>query len=109
MDPHRAQLAEEFMNYLEAHGVAVDLAAAEAHCTMAKVEAHANYLRMMRERVLQDIDIEKHEIELLLHDLTSSKNQMSAVDGYSPSQWVLGKNPMIPAQNAAEKKMKNRI
>ena len=34
--------------------------------------------------------------ETCLHERTSVKNRMQRVQGYSPAQWVLGRNPRIP-------------
>ena len=63
---------------------------------MGQVENHARYLRMMRNRTMEDMGIDEADVQQLLDELTGAKNNLVQHSGYLPRQWVLGSSPGFP-------------
>jgi hypothetical protein len=51
---------------------------------------------MLRRVVAESEATDERDFSICLHETLSTKNSMGRVNGYSPSQWVLGKNPRCP-------------
>ena len=66
VDPHRSQIARGFFDTAEGRGIFVEPTPAEAHWQMGHVENNARYLRPMRYRVVEDIDVSQSHFQTLL-------------------------------------------
>ena len=89
VDPHRAQIAKEFFNKCEAKNIKVDPATAEAHWWLGIAEAHAQYLRQMRNKVVKDMTIKGADFQELLDELGDAKTRSSNMKGSCQSSGSL--------------------
>ena len=96
VDPHRSHLARQFIEQLGAQGTTVLVGAAEASWTRGLMERHGAYVRSMVEKIVHDGVPDDMSAQSLFDKVTSAKNMMSRIRGYSASQWVLATEPRIP-------------
>ena len=83
-----------FMHELERRGCRFKLAALEAPYQLGKVERQGGVLKGMLKRVINAENISGElEIQMALAECLETKNRQGTVGGFSPSQWVIGKNP----------------
>ena len=61
VDPHRSQIARGFFDKAEGRGIFVEPTPAETHWQMGQVENKARYLRQMRYRLVEDIDVSQSD------------------------------------------------
>ena len=82
---------------LSSHGCNIEFAPLETPAAIGKVERHGGILKAMVRKVVADTETAGlADFEMLLEECTSTKNQMQRTNGYSASQWVLGKQPRMP-------------
>ena len=93
VDPHRAQISDEFTNWCEQRGIEVVDSAGKAKEQQGKVEHHAQLFELMLKDVLADV---QHEWRECLDALPEAKNSLLSVSGVSPMQLVFGRSPEIP-------------
>ena len=97
VDPHRAQISDEFMNWCEERGIEVVDSTGKAEEQQGKVEHHAQLFELMLEDVLADVQPQtEYEWRECLDALQEAKNSLLSVSGVSPMQLVFGRNPEIP-------------
>ena len=89
VDTHRSHLARQFIEQLGAKSTTVLVGAAEASWTRGLVKHHEPFVRPMVEKVVHDGVPDDISAQSLFDKATSTKNMMSRIRGYSPSQWVL--------------------
>ena len=88
VDPHRAHISDEFINWCEQRGIEV---------TRQKVEHHAQLFELMLEDVLAEMQPQTEpEWRECLDALQEAKNSQSSVSGLSPMRLEFGRNPEIP-------------
>ena len=82
---------------LSSHGCNIEFAPLETPAAIGKVERHGGILKAMVRKVTADTETAGlADFEMLLQECTSTKNNMQRTNGYSASQWVLGKQPRMP-------------
>ena len=82
---------------LPSHGCNIEFAPLETPAAIGKVERHGGILKAMVRKVTADTETAGlADFEMLLQECTSTKNNMQRTNGYSASQWVLGKQPRMP-------------
>ena len=82
---------------LSSHGCKIEFAPLETPAAIGKVERHGGILKAMVRKVTADTETAGlADFEMLLQERTSTKNNMQRTNGYSASQWVLGKRPRMP-------------
>ena len=84
---------------LASHGCNIELqfAALETPAAIGKVERHGGILKAMVRKVVADTEkAGLADFEMLVQECTSTKNSMQRTNGYSASQWVLGKQRRMP-------------
>ena len=60
------------------------------------MENNARYLRQMRYRIVEDIDVSQSDFQTMLDELTDAKNSLVQHNGYMPRQWVFDLIPREP-------------
>ena len=86
----------EVQRLLASHGCEVIFAPLETPSAIGKVERAQGVMKAILRRVVADAETGERDFSICSHEALSTKNRMSRVNGYSPSQWVLGKNPRCP-------------
>ena len=83
-----------FMAEMEKRGCRFKLAALEAPYQLGKVERQGGVLKGMMKRVINAENVSGElEVQMVLAECLETKNRQGTVGGFSPSQWVIGKNP----------------
>ena len=80
VDPHRAQISEEFMNWCEQRGIEVVDSAGKAKEHQGKVEHHAQLFELMPQT--------EYEWRECLDGLQEAKNSLLSVSGVSDAAGV---------------------
>jgi hypothetical protein len=87
----------EVQRLLASHGCEVIFAPLETPSAIGKVERAQGVMKAMLRRVVADAEATgERDFSICLHETLATKNPMGRVNGYSPSQWVLGKNRRCP-------------
>ena len=87
----------EFSHFLAAHGTHHRNAPLESPQTIGKVERHGGILKaMLRKTVQQTLPSNTEEIETVLSECVTAKNELARHHGFSPAQHVLRKQPRMP-------------
>ena len=87
----------EMQKLLAAHGCEVIYAPLETPSAIGKVERAQGIMKAMLRKVVHDTEcIGAKDFGIVLQEVLVAKNTMTRSNGYSPSQWVLGKNPRAP-------------
>ena len=96
LDPARTNLGEQMMKPAEADGIHVRTIAAGAHWQLGKCESHGGWFNRVLEKLIDEFQPNSKEswLECVAH--AHVKNQMLQVHGFSPHQFVFGRNPHIP-------------
>ena len=85
VDPHRAQISDEFMNWCEQRGIEVVDSAGSAKEQQGKVEHHTQLFELMLEDVLADVQPQtEYEWRECLTSLQEAKSSLLSVSGVSP-------------------------
>ena len=92
-----------FMSTLCANGVEIRQAGLEAPEQIGRVERHGGIFKNMLKRVVKDRNVVgKDELTLAIAMTVAAKNEMLRRGGFSPAQWVLGRNPRSPGAQGDE-------
>ena len=87
----------EMQKLLASHGCEVIYAPLETPSAIGKVERAQGVMKAMLRKVVHDVEcIGAKDFKTVLQEVLVAKNTMTRSNGYSPSQWVLGKNPRAP-------------
>ena len=85
------------MGELEKRGCTFRLVATEAPHQLGRVERGGGILKGMMKRVIVGTNATGAlEMELVLQECLQTKNRLASISGFSPAQWVLGKNVRTP-------------
>ena len=83
-----------FMTELERKGCKFRLVALEAPHQLGKVERAGGVLKDMLKRVINAESVRGElEMQMTLCECLETKNRQGTIGGFSPSQWVIGRNP----------------
>ena len=97
MDPAQTMLGEHLQSLFEAHGTNVKFIAAEAHWQLGRTENHGGWFARVLEKMLQ----ERSPMDRISWEhcvkYAHVKNQMIQNYGFTPHQFVFGKNPNLPS------------
>ena len=87
----------DFSHFLATHGINHRNAPLESPQTIGKVERHGGILKaMLRKTVQETLPSNIEEIETVLTECVTAKNELARHQGFSPAQHVLGKQPRMP-------------
>ena len=87
----------EFAQYLSQNGIAHKNAPLESPQTIGKVERHGGLAKAIIRKVVQDAQPSNiEEMETVVSEAVTTKNELSRHQGFSPAQHVLGKQPRAP-------------
>ncbi|CAK0792131.1 unnamed protein product, partial [Prorocentrum cordatum] len=97
VDPHRAQISDEFLNWCERQEIEVVDTAVGAKEQNGKIEHHNQLFEIMLEDVIREAQPQTEtEWRECVAELVMAKNSLLSVTGVSPMQMVFGRNPEIP-------------
>ena len=96
LDPARTNLGKAMVEPAELEGTQVLITAAGAHWQLGKTEVHGGWFARVLSKVLEQRNPDSKEdwLECVIH--SHVKNQMIQNYGYTPSQFIFGKNPELP-------------
>ena len=87
----------EMQKLLASHGCEVIYAPLETPSAIGKVERAQGVMKAMLRKVVHDTEcVGARDFGIVLQEVLVAKNTMTRSNGYSPSQWVHGKNPRAP-------------
>ena len=87
----------DMQKLLAAHGCEVIYAPLETPRAIGKVERAQGVMKAMLRKVVPDTEcVGAKDFGIVRQEVLVAKNTMTRSNGYSPSQWVLGKNPCAP-------------
>ena len=96
MDSAQTNLGEPLQRYLEHLGVYVRPIPGEAHWQLGRTETHGGWFSRVLEKTMQSrVPSTREEWEQCVLQ-SHVKNSMIQFYGYTPHQYVFGKNPNIP-------------
>ena len=102
LDPARTNLGDPMVIPAELEGTQIRPIAAGAHWQLGKCETHGGWFNRVLERLLDEFSPTTKEQWLECVSHCHIKNQQLQVHGYSPHQFVFGKNPHIPQDLLSE-------
>ena len=83
-----------FMSELEKMGTEVRSVATEAPFQLGRTERHGGILKSMLQRMINAAQVVgEMELQLAVCQAVECKNRWGNCGGFSPAQWVLGRNP----------------
>ena len=86
-----------FAKSLSARGIQVINVGVEAPEQIGRVERHGGILKSMVLKVASDLGVSGiEEMKAVVAQCVRQKNSMSRKQGFSPTQWVLGRSPREP-------------
>ena len=96
MDPAPTMLGEGLQSLFEADGSVTKLIAAEAHWQLGRTESHGGWFGRVLDKVIQEqVPTNKETWEMCVRQ-AHVKNQLIQNYGYTPHQFVFGRNPTFP-------------
>ena len=103
-DEGRGWLGAEFNSWTSTHGILHEVAPGEAHQKLALVERRHQILRKAIEVYMQDMSLMgTNGIRQALCYVLPQINATPSVGGFSPSQWLLGKQIRLPGDLALDR------
>ena len=97
LDPAQTNLGEPLVIPLESQGINIRVIAAEAHWQLGKTENHGGWFARVLQRVIDDHSPSSKEEWLECVHHAHIKNAMIQHHGFSPQQYVFGRNVDIPS------------
>ena len=80
------------------HGIGVRSVATQSHWQAGMVERQQAWWKAVWERVVYQLSITEEDVAIAVPIINSAKNDLRRRCGYSPSQWVFGKDPRTPEE-----------
>ena len=96
LDPAQTNLGDPFVLPCELQGVQIRPIAAGAHWQLGKTESHGGWFAQVLNKIIEEHQPSSKEEWLSCVSHAHVKNQLIQVHGYSPHQFVFGRNPHIP-------------
>ena len=90
LDKEGAHRSKQLDEWAEAHGVELEGIPAEAHGQIGKVE---RLIGTLKRKLMAHLRSSSAPPELATWAMVAAHNTMSNLGGYSPMQWVFGRNP----------------
>ena len=96
LDPAQTNLGDPMVSPAEMQGTHVRPIAADAHWQLGKTESHGGWFSRVLDKIIEEHQPQSKAewLECITH--AHVKNQMLQVHGYSPQQYVFGKNIQVP-------------
>ena len=96
LDPAQTNLGDPMVSPAEMQGTHVRPIAADAHWQLGKTESHGGWFSRVLDKLIEEHQPQSKSewLECITH--AHVKNQMLQVHGYSPQQYVFGKNIQVP-------------
>ena len=90
--------------YMDEHGVRVVHAPLESPESIGRTERHGGLVKALYRKVSAEVHpTSKEQVEQVLIEVTRVKNNTSRIGGFSPAQWVLGRDSRTaPSQFSQE-------
>ena len=86
-----------FLEWASAEGIMLRLTATEAHWQLGVVERRVLMIREMHRKVFDELDVRGVDaVVSAVNAMTESINRHSYQHGFTPAQWVLGHQPVLP-------------
>ncbi|CAJ1404806.1 unnamed protein product [Effrenium voratum] len=99
IDEHRAWSSDAMSSWARDNGISLVISPGEAHTRLGVVERRHQLLRRAVEIYLADHqDHSRDAVRKALDYMVPQINALPNVHGYSPAQWVLGKQPKLPGE-----------
>ena len=102
LDPARTNLGEDMVSPAEAMGIHIRPIAAEAHYQLGRTESHGGWFDRILQKMLETHAPSTKDEWLACVSHAHVKNQMLQVHGFSPHQFVFGRNPHVPSDLLSE-------
>ena len=91
--------------YMDEHGIQVHHSPLEAPENIGRVERHGGIAKALFRKVSRETQpLGREQVESVLQEVCTVKNNTSRVGGFSPSQWVLGKAPRLDPSPLSEER-----
>ena len=97
IDPKRTNLGEAMSHPTEMEGTHVRPIAAEAHWQLGRTERHGGWFETVLRKLIDQFSPQDQDQWLQCVHHAHVKNEMIQSYGYTPHQFVFGKNPNIPS------------
>lgn len=97
IDPKRTNLGEAMAHPTEMEGTHVRPIAAEAHWQLGRTERHGGWFEAVLRKLIDQFSPQDQDQWMQCVHHAHVKNQMIQSYGYTPHQFVFGKNPHIPS------------
>ena len=101
-DEGRGWCSDEFANWTTQNDVTHEVSPGEAHTRLSIVERRHQVLRKSVEVFLHDMSLTVDGIKRSLVYVLPQLNSHPSVAGFSPAQWVLGKQPALAGELLGE-------
>lgn len=98
LDPARTNLGEPMQQYLDQLGIQCKPIAAEAHWQLGRTERHGGWFGNVLTKLVQEYTPENKDDWDLLVTQAHVKNTMIQNHGFTPHQFVFGRNPSVPTE-----------
>ena len=102
LDPARTNLGEDMVSPAEAMGIHIRPIAAEAHYQLGRTESHGGWFDRVLQKMKETHAPTTKDEWLACVSHAHVKNQMLQVHGFSPHQFVFGRNPHVPSDLLSE-------
>ena len=79
------------------HSIKIKDVAAQGHWQAGVTERQGGWFKGIWDRVVHEMSISGEEVELAVNLVTAAKNDLRRRCGHSPTQWVFGRSPRLPA------------
>ncbi len=97
LDPKRTNLGEAMTHPTEMEGTHIRPIAAEAHWQLGRTERHGGWFETVLRKLIDQFSPQDQDQWMQCVHHAHVKNQMIQSYGYTPHQFVFGKNPHIPS------------
>lgn len=84
---------KEFVDGLEKTGTTVRFIAGQAHWQQGAIERQGQWFRSIWDKTLAHVVPQPDELNYVMAMVAAAKNNLRRKHGYSPSQWLFGKEP----------------
>lgn len=102
LDPAQTNLGEPMVGPAEAQGTIIRVIAAEAHWQLGKVENHGGWFERVLSKIIDEHNPKDKDSWLECVSHAHVKNTMIQTYGFTPHQFVFGRNPMVPSDLLSE-------